>query len=239
MQPHVHAPIPLVALAPGLSCVTRAFLASHASNDAGSAGNHTTLLAASTGRLASVGTVPVEHEFLLREEDVQLGLVGAGTAGAAYCSALGQPPCRRPRPWCLLAGNSVPAPHALQFASKPAHTASHPPTPDARIFCSLPPSHLLVQAFRGTGTRLKRVAAKLLAGQPVNIVFAGGSVTAGAGASPGKAYPHRFFKAVNRTWPSPAHKFVNGARHGTTSALYALCTSSLIPEVGRDACMHA
>lgn len=57
-------------------------------------------------------------------------------------------------------------------------------------------------AYYGSGNRLRRVAAKLMAGHPIKAYALGGSVTAGRGASDlSLAYPSRFFQFINATWP--------------------------------------
>ncbi len=57
-------------------------------------------------------------------------------------------------------------------------------------------------AYWGTGRRLRRVAAKLLAGQPIRAVTLGGSITYGNGASsPGRAYAGRFFQFIRAAFP--------------------------------------
>lgn len=57
-------------------------------------------------------------------------------------------------------------------------------------------------SFYGSGARIERVAAKLLAGQPIVAVTLGGSVTRGAGASNiSRNYPSRFFDFIRATFP--------------------------------------
>lgn len=55
--------------------------------------------------------------------------------------------------------------------------------------------------YYGSGDRLRQVAAKLLAGQPLMAVTLGGSVTRGAGAAPDASFPQRFFQALNASFP--------------------------------------
>lgn len=56
--------------------------------------------------------------------------------------------------------------------------------------------------YYGSGAALRRVAAKLLGGQPVTVVMLGGSITRGSGASrPAATFASRFFQFVNATWP--------------------------------------
>lgn len=119
-------------------------------------------------------------------------------------------------------------PAAPGSACTPAarHTAGHPPLPLlplAPVWCrkpALPPSRALLQlglpweplltdeevqraeAYYGTGARMRRVAAKLLAGQPVQVFTLGGSVTRGLGATrPDHNYANRFFQLINATFP--------------------------------------
>ena len=57
-------------------------------------------------------------------------------------------------------------------------------------------------AYYGSGLRLQRVAAKLLAGQPLRVYMLGASVTGGGGASaPGLGYVPRFFQFLNASFP--------------------------------------
>jgi palmitoyltransferase len=56
--------------------------------------------------------------------------------------------------------------------------------------------------FYGGGARLRRVAAKLLAGQPVKVVTLGGSVTYGHGVEDlSLSYPSRFFQFIKASFP--------------------------------------
>lgn len=57
-------------------------------------------------------------------------------------------------------------------------------------------------SYYGSGLRLQRVAAKLLAGQPIKVYMLGGSVTGGGGATaPDLAYAARFFHFINASFP--------------------------------------
>ncbi|KAL4443895.1 hypothetical protein ABPG75_011632 [Micractinium tetrahymenae] len=88
-------------------------------------------------------------------------------------------------------------------------------------------------AFHGSGARARAAAARLLAGQPLHVAVAGGSVAWGQGAPGGAHFGRRFFDWVNATWPAPAsapHRFTNAAKPGITSALFALCGDGLIPQ---------
>lgn len=69
-------------------------------------------------------------------------------------------------------------------------------------------------AFYGSGARIQRVAARLLAGEPIKAFTIGGSVTRGAGASsPDTTFAERFFAFLNSTFP---HRW--GWRHLGCSA---------------------
>lgn len=88
-------------------------------------------------------------------------------------------------------------------------------------------------AFQGTGARVRTVAGRLLAGQPLHVAVAGGSVAWGQGAPGGGHFGRRFFDWVNASWPAPTsspHRFTNAAKPGITSALFALCGDDLIPQ---------
>lgn len=76
----------------------------------------------------------------------------------------------------------------------------------------------------------------LAAGDAVTVVALGGSVTHGSGASdPSRAYPGQFFAWLNATFPRPPgaapHAFHNAGLGGTTSALFAMCSARLVPQV--------
>ena len=87
------------------------------------------------------------------------------------------------------------------------------------------------QGYYGSGRAMRRVAAKLLSGQPVAVVTLGGSITRGTGASkPAHAYASRFFAALNASFPHPQHTFINHGIGGTTSTIFAACTEQLVPE---------
>ena len=71
----------------------------------------------------------------------------------------------------------------------------------------------------------------------MHVAVVGGSVSWGQGrVTPGGDYGARFVSWLNATWPSPHHRFTNAAKPAVTSALYALCAHTLIPQVpGRPA----
>ena len=57
-------------------------------------------------------------------------------------------------------------------------------------------------SFYGSGRRVERVAAQLMAGRPLTAVTIGGSVTRGGGASNEAAqFPEMFFHFINSTFP--------------------------------------
>ncbi|KAI7839286.1 hypothetical protein COHA_006984 [Chlorella ohadii] len=86
-------------------------------------------------------------------------------------------------------------------------------------------------SYYGSGLRLQRVAAKLLAGQPIKVVMLGGSVTGGGGASaPDLAYAARFFQFVNTSFPHSEHVFINRAIAASTAFLYAPCLRHHVPQ---------
>lgn len=61
-------------------------------------------------------------------------------------------------------------------------------------------------AYYGSGRRMQRVAAKLLAGRPIKVFTLGGSVTKGSGSSsPAGSYASRLFQLINSTFP---HRWV-------------------------------
>ena len=59
------------------------------------------------------------------------------------------------------------------------------------------------QGYYGSGRQLRRVAAKLLAGQPISVYILGGSVSRGSGSSNPEttSYPARLFEFINATFP--------------------------------------
>ncbi|KAL0059458.1 hypothetical protein AAF712_013802 [Marasmius tenuissimus] len=87
----------------------------------------------------------------------------------------------------------------------------------------------------GSGSRVRRVISKALAGQPVTISVLGGSVSAchGAGDDPisPKCYPSRFFQWWNTVFPHPASELTNGAMRRTTSEYFGYCSTHHIPDV--------
>lgn len=92
--------------------------------------------------------------------------------------------------------------HAYAAAAAP----THPPPPLLQV----PWAPLLTQAevqrgmYYGSGGRLRRLAPKLRAGQPVTVVLLGGSVTnAGEYSRQGLSYAARFFDFLNSSFPNP------------------------------------
>ena len=57
--------------------------------------------------------------------------------------------------------------------------------------------------YYGSGNRLRRVAKKLLAAQPIKVFMLGGSVTAGGGAvvHPDNEFADRLFQFINSSFP--------------------------------------
>ncbi|KAL4427831.1 hypothetical protein ABPG75_001920 [Micractinium tetrahymenae] len=91
-------------------------------------------------------------------------------------------------------------------------------------------------AFYGSGRRIERVAARLLAGLPITAATLGGSVTVGAGSSGQKggpkpnSYPQLFFRFLNASFPHRDHVFLNKGIGATTSGIYAVCADKMLPE---------
>ncbi|KAL4421876.1 hypothetical protein ABPG77_003678 [Micractinium sp. CCAP 211/92] len=79
----------------------------------------------------------------------------------------------------------------------------------------------------GDPSRLRRMAAKLLAGQPVNIVFLGGSLTVGLGADHiGQSnFAARFLTWIGQTFPGAQHRLVNSGFGGTGTSYFAMCVT--------------
>ncbi|PSC68097.1 CRT (chloroquine-resistance transporter)-like transporter [Micractinium conductrix] len=86
-------------------------------------------------------------------------------------------------------------------------------------------------SFYGSGRRIERVAARLLAGKPIKAITLGGSVTSGAGASniSVTSFPALFFTYLNATFPHSDHEFTNKAIGGTTSGIFAACAKQMVP----------
>ncbi|KAI3428291.1 hypothetical protein D9Q98_006670 [Chlorella vulgaris] len=85
-------------------------------------------------------------------------------------------------------------------------------------------------SFYGSGERIERVAAKLMAGEPITIVTLGASVTRGQGASEeATAYPSLLFDFISHNFPHRDHVIVNRAIGATNSGLYATCFEQLVP----------
>lgn len=83
----------------------------------------------------------------------------------------------------------------------------------------------------GGGARLRAVAAKLLAGQPVKAFTLGGSVTYGHGVDDlSLAYSSLFFRYLNETFPHSGHKLVNWGLPGSTSPVTTPCVHSMVDQ---------
>ena len=100
----------------------------------------------------------------------------------------------------------------LYLPHNPVHLSASlrlppPHPPQERLRLPWPPlfSEEEVQrgtAYYGSGARLRRVAAKLLNGQPITVVTLGGSVTSGSGVpTPQQNYASRFFQFINSSFP--------------------------------------
>lgn len=84
--------------------------------------------------------------------------------------------------------------------------------------------------YLGSGSRMRRVAGKLLAGQPVTVVALGGSVTYGHGVDDAsQAYPALFFAFLNASFPNREHVLLNRGLPGATSQVTAPCVHSMVP----------
>ncbi|KAL4444162.1 hypothetical protein ABPG75_011899 [Micractinium tetrahymenae] len=79
----------------------------------------------------------------------------------------------------------------------------------------------------GDASRLRRVAAKLLAGKPVSVAFLGGSLTVGFAADRiGQTnFAARFLTWIKETFPGAEHRLVNGGLGGTGTSYYTMCVS--------------
>ncbi|PSC75343.1 hypothetical protein C2E20_1137 [Micractinium conductrix] len=105
-----------------------------------------------------------------------------------------------------------------------------PPLPWA---CVLMPKQLRRGlSYYGSGARIERLAARLLSGEAITAVTIGGSVTLGRGASDEAAtsYAALFFRYLNETFPHRDHQLLNKAISATTSAIFAACTESILPQ---------
>lgn len=97
-----------------------------------------------------------------------------------------------------IAGHAVPT---------PAQPLCRPPVPQPRLRVPWEPvlskeELLRGLSYYGSGLRMQRVAAKLLAGQPLKVYMLGGSITGGGGASaPQLAFAARFFHFINASFP--------------------------------------
>ena len=94
-------------------------------------------------------------------------------------------------------------------------------------------------SFYGSGARIERVAAKLLAGQPITAVTLGASVTRGHGASSMESgYPSRFFDFLNASFPHrcallPSKRQVEGVKSCANGS--PCCRCHLAPQGPRAA----
>jgi hypothetical protein len=86
-------------------------------------------------------------------------------------------------------------------------------------------------AYPGSGQALRRLAAKLLAGQPISIVSIGGSVTYEGGPEPnGESYIAGIFQYINTSFPHRQHKMQNEGMPSWGSENFEPCVESFVPE---------
>ncbi|KAL4447553.1 hypothetical protein ABPG75_004772 [Micractinium tetrahymenae] len=86
-------------------------------------------------------------------------------------------------------------------------------------------------SYWGSGERLKKVAAKLVAGKPIKVYTLGASVTRGIGTTDRRySYASRFFEYINSTFPHSDHVFVNRGIGGTSSAIYSVCAEHMVKQ---------
>lgn len=79
-------------------------------------------------------------------------------------------------------------------------------------------------SYYGSGQQLEKVAAKLLAREPIVAVTIGSSVTAGH-----TTYVDRFFEWINTNFPHKQHKLVNSGIPSTGTDVFAACIDRLVP----------
>lgn len=81
----------------------------------------------------------------------------------------------------------------------------------------------------GSGLRLQRLARKLMAGQPIKVVFLGGSVTNAADLeAQGLSYTARFEAFIRSAFPNRGHKFINQGVPKSNSGWFASCVATLV-----------
>lgn len=86
------------------------------------------------------------------------------------------------------------------------------------------------EGYYGTGRRIRNVASKLMAGQPIQVYTLGASVTRGLGATrPEHNYANRFFSIINATFPHKDHVFANKGIGGTSSGIFTACAEQMVP----------
>ncbi|KAL4423959.1 hypothetical protein ABPG75_001260 [Micractinium tetrahymenae] len=115
-----------------------------------------------------------------------------------------------------------------------------PPSPRSQVPLPLPWRALTTEEERqrgityyGSGGRLRKVASKLLAGQPIKVTTLGGSVTvAGVLHRHGRSYSALLFRFINESFPHSGHVFQNGGMPGSSSGFFAPCVEQLVsPDV--------
>ncbi|DBA66272.1 TPA: hypothetical protein ACH3X2_002527 [Trebouxia sp. C0005] len=95
------------------------------------------------------------------------------------------------------------------------------------------PEHILDRGLSNTGDvlRLRHLFQKLEAGQPINIVVIGGSITCGGNTNtPQQIWVNLVFDWLNATWPHPGHKFRNSCKPATPSMLFSFCLHNSVPD---------
>ncbi|KAL4423591.1 hypothetical protein ABPG77_004631 [Micractinium sp. CCAP 211/92] len=132
----------------------------------------------------------------------------------------------------LAAPGACPPPAPCPKPPKQAHALTLPELRDRMPWQALLTDEEVqrAEAYYGTGRRIRKVAAKLLAGEPIQVYTLGGSVTRGLGASkPEFNYANRLFALINATFPHPKHVFANKGIGGTSSGIFTACVEALVP----------
>lgn len=134
-------------------------------------------------------------------------------------------------------------PLATLPATARAEPAADPPAARGELDCNR-----LLEVCR-LGGALPRVAARLVAGQPLTIVAIGSSSTAGAGASsPGNAYPQRLADELAMQFPDALIRVVNRGINGEEAAqmlarfdrdVFAEAPDLVIWQLGTNALLRA
>ncbi|KAL4450123.1 hypothetical protein ABPG77_010792 [Micractinium sp. CCAP 211/92] len=81
----------------------------------------------------------------------------------------------------------------------------------------------------GSGLRLQQLARKLVAGQPIKVVFLGGSVTNSADLeAQGLSFTARFEAFIRSAFPNRGHVFINQGVPKSNSGWFASCVDTLV-----------